>query len=109
MTILGGDGPDLITVSGSGVSPESPQELWIEPKGSKDVVTLDDSSFANVTVRAGDVEGPIPDAKTFDDVRIENSIVYGQATFEGRTEGMDVHFSNTHFDSPPIISGLQAH
>ncbi len=109
LTILGGDGPDLITVSGSGVSPDSPQELWIEPKGSKDVVTLDDSSFANVTVRAGDVEGFIPDSKTFDDVRIEDSIVYGQATFEGRTEGMDVHFSGTDFDSRPIISGLQAH
>ena len=109
LTIFGGDGPDAITVSGSGVSPDSPQELWIEPKGSKDVVMLDNSSFANITVRAGDVEGPIPDSKTFDDVRIENSIVYGHATFEGRTEGMDVHFSGTDFDSPPIISGLQAH
>ncbi|NNF53962.1 MAG: hypothetical protein HKN03_05905 [Acidimicrobiales bacterium] len=109
LTILGGDGPDIITVSGSGVSPDSPQELTIEPKGSKDVVTLDDSSFASVTVRAGFVEGPIPDSKTFDDVRIENSVVHGQATFDGRTEGMDVHFSGTSFDTPPIILGLQAH
>lgn len=104
LTILGGTKSDVITVSGNGVSPQSPQALTIDTKDSKDFVTLDNSSFANLTVRAGKKDSG--STAGFDEVSIQNSTVYAQATFDVEQGGMRVVTTGTTFWLPVILLGV---